>query len=71
MHPYLFASYLNRCKNCVNMQRIFQELGTRLDLKNVTKMYESVRRVNSSQLKKVYQEHIKRYMQNCDQKNVL
>jgi len=62
MHPYLFASYLNRCKHSVNMQRIFRELGTRLDLTNVTKIYESARRVDPSHLTKVYQEHIKKYM---------
>ena len=67
MHPYLFASYLNRCRCRVNMNRVFQELGTRLDLSSVTKMYESIRRIPPNQLKKVYQDHIKKYMQ----KNVL
>jgi hypothetical protein len=62
MHPYLFASYLNRCKNCVNMHRVLTELGTRINMTNVTKMYESVRRVDHAQLTKVYQEHIKKYM---------
>ena len=62
MHPYLFASYLNRCRRCVDMHRIFRDLGTRLDLTSVTKMYESARRVDGAQLDKVYQDHIKRYM---------
>ena len=63
MHPYLFASHLNRCKNCVNLHSISRELETHLDTTNVTKLYESVRRVSALQLKKVYQDHIKRYMQ--------
>jgi hypothetical protein len=62
MHPYLFASYLNACKHHVNMQRVFKDLGKRLDMTNVTKTFESARRVDPCQLKKVYQEHIKRYM---------
>lgn len=62
MHPYLFASYLNRCRHYVNMNRVFRDLGTRLDLTNVTKMFESVRRVDKARLTQVYQEHIKRYM---------
>jgi hypothetical protein len=62
MHPYLFASYLDKCKTCVNMHRIFRELGTRLDLTSIQKMYESARRVDKTILTKVYQEHIKKYM---------
>jgi hypothetical protein len=62
MNPYLFASYLFRCKNLVNMNRIFRELGTRVDLNSVQKLLDSLRRVDKSHLKKVYHEHIKKHM---------
>jgi hypothetical protein len=62
MHPYLFASYLNRCRHAVNMQRIVKDLGARIDLRDVNRLYASIRRINQTTLKKVYQEHVKRYM---------
>jgi hypothetical protein len=62
MHPYLFASHVFKCKSSVNMNRIFQELGTRIDFTSVTKAYESIRRVDNAKLDKVYRDHVKKYM---------
>jgi len=63
MNSHLFAQYLFRCKDRVDLHRIFRELGTRVhNMETVQKIHDTVRRVEPSTLEHVYRDYIKRHM---------
>jgi len=63
MNSHLFAQYLFRCKDRVDLRRVFQALGTRVhNMETVQKIHDTVRRVEPSTLESVYRDHVKKYM---------
>ena len=63
MNSHLFSQYLFRCKDRVDLHRIFQALGTRIDnMTTVQKIHDTVRRVEPSKLEYVYRDYVRKYM---------
>ena len=63
MNSHLFAQYLFRCKDRVDLRRVFQVLGTRVhDMSSVQKIHDTVRRVAPCTLESVYRDYVRKYM---------
>ena len=66
MNTYTFSQKLYMCKEHVNIKRILKELEkTHIDTRTIRGIHASFKcksDITSNKLKKIYNEHVKKYM---------